>query len=147
MRILNKKARHKYNILETMEAGIALSGGEVKSIRAGRVDLSESFARIQNSEVYLKNVYIYPYQGTNPREYDPKADRKLLLHRGEINSLIGKLSGSASTLIPISIYTAHNLIKVELGIGVSKKKYDHKKAIKEKDEKRKLDQELRGEKI
>lgn len=147
MRIINKKAYHKYQILEKFEAGLVLSGGEVKSIRAGRVDLSDSFAKIQSSEVYLKNAYIYPYSGINPREYDPRSDRKLLLHRGEINSLVGKLSGSASTLVPLSVYTSHNFIKVEVGVGVPKKKYDHKKAIKERDEKRRLEQEIRAEKL
>lgn len=142
MKIYNKKARHNYHILDTFEAGIVLSGAEVKSIRANRVDISDSFARIQNGQTYLKNAYIYPYGDADNRVYDPRHDRKLLLHKKEIDSLLGKISGSAVTLIPLSLYTTRNMIKVELGLAASKKKYDKRRAIKEKDELRKIEREL-----
>ncbi len=144
MKIYNKKARHQYHILDTLEAGIVLSGSEVKSLREGRVDLDLSFAKIQNGELFLKNAYIYPYQGISAEGYDPRRDRKLLMHKREINSLIGKISGSSTLLVPLSIYSTRNYIKVELALASSKKQYDHRKTIKERDEKRKLEQELRG---
>lgn len=141
MKIVNRKAFHNYHILETFEAGIVLSGREVKSVRAGRVDLSESFARINKGEVYLKNGYIYPYQGQS-QNYDPKADRKLLLHKKQIGYLKAKTSTSALTLVPLSLYIKKNLIKIGIGLAGAKKKYDHKRAVKERDEKRKIAQEL-----
>lgn len=141
-RIFNPKIRRNYHILETFETGIVLTGSEVKSLRLGKVDLSSSFAKIQNGELYLLNAHVFPYQ-QNTREYDPIRKRKLLLHRKQINSLIGKLSASSITLVPLSIYETRNLIKVELALAASKKKYDHKKAIKERDEQRKIEQELK----
>lgn len=141
MRIFNRKAKLNYHILESLEAGIVLSGFEVKSIRAGRVDLSDSFAKIQNGEVILKNAYIYPFQ-SQYKDYDPKHDRKLLVHKKQINTLIGKTSKSAVTLIPLSIYEKRNFFKVELALAASKKKFDKRRAIKEKDQQRKLEQEM-----
>lgn len=143
MKIYNKKARFNYHILETLEAGVILSGSEVKSLRAGRADLNESFARVQNEEVLLKNAYIYPYLG-QAKDYDPRRDRKLLLHKKQINYLIGKASSGVVTLIPLSIYEKHNFFKVELALAASKKKFDKRKAIKAKDEQRRIEQELRG---
>jgi SsrA-binding protein len=142
MKIYNKRAKHDYHILETLEAGLVLSGPEVKSVRAGKVNLTDSFARIQNNEAYLKNAYIFPYQGQH-EDYDPIHDRKLLLHRNQIETLRAKISGSATTLIPLSLYTTRNYIKVELALAASKKKYDKKRAIKVKDEQRRLSQELK----
>lgn len=142
MKIVNRKARHNYHILETIEVGVVLSGPEVKSLRAGRADLSDSFARIQNGQVFLKNVYI-PLTLPN-QVYDPKQDRKLLLRRSQINALSGKVSQSATTLVPLSIYTTRNMFKVELALVASKKKYDKRKAIKERDQQRKLEQEIRN---
>jgi SsrA-binding protein len=142
MKIVNRQARHNYHILETLEAGVMLSGIEVKSIRSGRADMAECFARIQNNEVYIKNLYIPSLQPIE--EYNPRRDRKLLLHRNQIQTLIGKVSKSTVTLIPLSLYTSKNYIKVELALAASKKQYDKRKALKEKDEQRKLDIELRG---
>lgn len=143
MKIFNKKARFDYHILETFEAGVVLTGPEVKSIRGNRVDLSGSFARLQDGEVILKNAYIYPYQGAE-RGYNPRADRKLLLHKSQIRTLISRISKSSLTLVPLSFYTTRNMIKVELALATSKKKFDKRRAIKEKDELRKIEQELRG---
>lgn len=142
MRILNKKARFQYFILSALEAGIALDGAEVKSIRDGRVELSESFAKIQGDEVFLKNAYIHPYKGGVKEGYDPRRDRKLLLHHAQIEQLRGKLSKSGITLIPLSIYEKHNFFKVELALAATKKKFDKRRAIKERDEARKLSFEL-----
>lgn len=144
MKVFNKKARFNYHILETMEAGIVLSGPEVKSIRLGRLDLSDSFARIQDGEAFLKNAYIPPYQGGAPEGYQPKRDRKLLLHKKQIQSLVGKTSKGSIALIPLSIYSARNMFKVELAVAASKKKFDKRRAIKEKDQQRQIEQDLRG---
>ena len=111
MKIVNRKAVHNYHILETLEAGVVLTGPEVKSIRGGRVDLSEGFIKIQNGQIYLKNVYMPPMQ--NILDYDQRRDRKLLLHFHQIEYLAGKVSASAVTLIPLSIYEKKNMFKVE----------------------------------
>ncbi len=144
MRIVNKKALHNYHILESLEAGIVLSGSEVKSIRAGRIDLGESFVRILNGEAFLVNANIQRYQQTSDKEYDATKSRKLLLHRDQINSLIGKVSGKATTLIPISIYEKSNKFKVEVALAKSKKEFDKRKITKERDQIRRIEQELRG---
>lgn len=141
MKIINRKARHEYHILETLEAGVVLSGPEVKSIRGGHADLNDAFARIQNGQVFLKNVFIPPYVGQAREDYDPKQDRKLLLHKKQISELAQKITKSAVTLIPLSLYNARNMIKVELALAASKRKFDKRRAIKEKDLKRRLEQE------
>ncbi|MEK7616575.1 MAG: SsrA-binding protein SmpB [Patescibacteria group bacterium] len=144
MRIVNKKALHNYHILEHIEAGIVLSGGEVKSIRSGRLDLGEAYVRILNGEAYLVNANIPNYQGAGGKEYDATHSRKLLLHKDQIDSLAGKVSGKATTLIPVSIYEKNNRFKVEVGLGKSKKEFDKRKILKEKDHARRVEQELRG---
>lgn len=144
MRILNKKALHNYHILEHLEAGIVLSGAEVRAIRAGRLDLSQSYVKILNNEAFLVNANIPKLQEISSDDYDVTRSRKLLLHRAQINSLVGKTSGSKNTLIPISIYEKNNNFKVEIGLARSKKEFDNRKAIKEKDHIRRIEQELRG---
>jgi len=144
MRIINKKALHNYHILEHLEAGIVLSGAEVKSIRAGRLDLGESHIRILNGEAYLINANIPMYAQASNKEYDAQKSRKLLLHKDQINSLIGKTSGKGTTLVPVSMYEKNNRFKVEIGLAKSKKEFDHRKIIKEKDHARRIEQELRG---
>lgn len=143
MKIFNRSVRRKYHILETLEAGVVLSGAEVKSIRSGRASLAESFARVKDGEILLKNCYIYPYQGVS-RDYNPLSDRKMLLHKRQIDYLRGRLSSGGLTLVPISLYSTRNMIKVELGLVASKKKYDHRRAIKERDEKRRIEQEMKA---
>ncbi len=140
MKISNKKARFEYSITDSFEAGIVLFGHEVKSLRAGRGDLSDSYAKVQNGEIYLKNAFIPPYQNSAINDYNPKRDRKLLLHKDQI----GKLIGSKDHLIPLSIYEKRNMFKVDLGVGTSKKQFDKRRAIKERDQTRKIEQELRG---
>ncbi len=143
MRIINKKALHNYHILEHLEAGIVLSGAEVKSIRAGRIDLGESHVRILGDEAFLINVHIPPFQNSQ-QDYDPQRSRKLLLHRDQIGSLVGKVSKGGITLVPISIYEKNNRFKVEVGLAKSKKEFDKRKIVKEKDQIRRIEQELRG---
>ncbi len=134
MRVINKKALHNYHILGHLEAGIVLSGAEVRSIREGRIDLSEAFVKVLSGEAFLVNANIL----------NETRSRKLLLHKTQINSLIGKTSGSKNTLIPVSIYEKNNRFKIEIGLAKSKKEFDHRKAIKEKDNIRRIEQELRG---
>lgn len=144
MRIVNKKALHNYHILEHLEAGIVLTGSEVKSIRAGRIDLGEGYVRILNGEAVLINVNIPRYNQSSEQEYDAQKSRKLLLHKDQISSLIGKTSGKNTTLVPVSVYEKNNRFKLEIGLARSKKEFDKRKAIKEKDHARRVEQELRG---
>ena len=142
-KIRNKKAHFNYQILETLEAGIVLTGAEVKSVRLGRVDLSESFAKVQNTQIVAKNIYIFPYFGVRTDSYNPRQDRKLLLHRKQIEMLTGKMTKGGMALIPLSLYFTRNLVKLELGLAQSKKLFDKRKAIKAKDEQRQLQQDLK----
>ena len=143
MKIVNKHALHNYHILESFEAGIQLFGGEVKSIKTGRVDLGQSFVKIINDEAFLVNANIPPYQNS-AKSYEPQRTRRLLLHNAQIQSLIGKLSGKGIALIPVSLYEKNNMIKVQIGLGKSKKEFDKRKVIKERDHVRRIEQELRG---
>lgn len=144
MRIINKKALHNYHILEHLEAGVALTGAEVKSIRAGRLDLGESYVRVLNGEAYLINANIPRYTESSTKTYDPTRSRKLLLHKAQIQSLIGKTSGKGVSLVPVAIYEKNNLFKVDVGLGKSKKEFDKRRVLKERDHARRVEQELRG---
>lgn len=140
----NKKALHKYHILESIEAGIMLSGSEVKSIRAGRIDLGEAYVRILNSEAYLLNANIARYAQSADTSYNATRSRKLLLHASQIQTLIGKTSGTNVTLVPVAIYEKSNRFKVEVGLAKSKQEFDKRKVVKERDHNRRIEQELRG---
>lgn len=129
----NRKARHEYLITDTYDAGICLVGTEVKSIRAGKVSLQESFARVQNGEVWLYNMYIAPYEFGNRNNPDPRRPRKLLLHGFEIIKLAEKTQQKGLTLIPLQIYFERGYAKIELGLGQGKKLYDKREAIAERD--------------
>lgn len=144
MKITNKRALREYHILESLEAGIELLGSEVKSIRSGRIDLGQSYARIINGQVFLINVNIPRYQNAMIKDYNPTRSRRLLLRKSQIISLTSKISSGGITLVPVSIYEKNNLIKVQVGIGKSKKEYDKRKVIKERDHVRRIEQELRG---
>src|SRR3989344_7877242 len=144
MRIFNRKARFKYQILEKVEAGIVLTGADIKSIRASRADINESFAKIKNGEVYLMNAHILPWMSSQ-KFSDSRRDRKLLLHKKQILNWQGKLAGGNLTIVPISIHIKHNLAKVELGLAKSKAKYDKRAALKKKTIERDIERELRGE--
>ncbi len=143
MRIVNKKALHNYHILERLEAGISLTGAEVKSIRSGRLDLGEAHVRILNGEAFLINANIPRYAQSSNQTYDATRSRKLLLHKAQIMSLTGKTSGKGVTLVPVSLYEKNNKLKVEVGLGKSKKEFDKRAVIKERDHKRRIEQELR----
>ena len=144
MKIVNKKALHNYHILESLEAGIKLLGSEVKSIRDGRVDLGQSYAKIIGGEAFLVNASIPLYKNSSVKNYEPTRTRKLLLHEHQIRSIIGKLSAAKITLVPVSLYEKHNLIKVQLGLAKSKREIDKRRVIKERDHQRRIEQELRG---
>jgi SsrA-binding protein len=144
MRIVNKKALHNFHILEHLEAGIVLTGSEVKSIRGSRVDLGESYVRILNNEAFLVNANIPLYAQTTDRVYDPFHARKLLMHRDQINSLIGKSTGKGVALVPIAIYEKNNKFKVDVALAKSKKEFDKRRVVKERDHNRRIEQELRG---
>ena len=135
----NKKARHDYDILDTLIAGIELKGHEVKSIRQGRISIKEAYARIINNEVWLVNANINKYQQYTGREHDPTRSRRLLLQRSEINRLIGKTKEKGLTLVPLSVFLQNNkLVKVELGIGKGLKLHDKREKLKKKELDRKL---------
>lgn len=132
----NRKAHFDYEILETFEAGIALVGTEVKSIRAGRIDLKDAFARVVKDEVYLMNAHISPYSHGNINNHEPLRNRKLLLNRAEINRLTGKMTKNGLAIIPLSMYFKEGRVKVEIALAKGKKEYDRREDIKKKDIKR-----------
>lgn len=144
MKIINRKATFDYTILDRFEAGIHLTGAEVKSIKGGHASLEGSFVRVLGSEAYLVNAQIFPYIYARPEGYDPKRTRKLLLHKKEIISLRSKIEGSNLTLVPLSWYTTGPRIKLEIGLARGKKKYEKREAKKREDQKRELEQEYRG---
>lgn len=136
---INKRASFDYEILETFEVGLELKGFEVKSIAAGRANLSGAHAILKGNEVWLLNLDIPPYQPSNtPEAYDSKRTRKLLLNRAEINQLIGRTKEKGLTLIPLKLYNKHGRIKVEIGLARSKKKGDKREAIKKRDVEREI---------
>lgn len=143
MKILNRKATHNAHLLEHFEAGIKLLGAEVKATRNGHVDLTGSFIRIIGSEAYLINANIFPYEYARPEGYDPRRTRKLLLHKREIIALKSKMQGQNLTILPVSLYTTHSLIKIELALGKPKKKFDKKEAIKRQDINRDIEEALK----
>ena len=144
MKITNRKAYFDYEIGEKVEAGIKLTGAEVKSVRAGHVSLNDSFVKIIGSDAMLINCHINPYQFANNSDYDSKRSRKLLLHKKEILSLQSKIQQSNLTIVPVSLYTTRNLIKVELALARGKKKWDKRKALKEKTMKREEEELMRS---
>lgn len=129
----NRKAYHDYFIEETIEAGIELKGTEVKSVRLGHVNLKDSFAQVENGEVFLYNMHISPYEKGNIFNVDPMRDRKLLLHKYEINRLAGYVQQKGYTLIPLKVYLKRGKIKVELAVAKGKKLYDKREAIAKRD--------------
>ena len=133
MKIINKRAHYDYELLETFEAGINLQGQEVKAVREGHADLTGSFARIVGSEAYLVNAKIFPYEYARTENYDQNWTRKLLLHKKEIISLKAKTDGANLTIVPVSMYTTHNLIKVELALGKSRKQFNKREQKKRRD--------------
>jgi len=145
--IVNKKASFNYHLLDKLEAGITLSGNEIKAVRAGKVALDDSFVTVRNGEAILANAYIAPYEKAAFERADPRRDRKLLLHKKEIDYLIGKLSGSNLTIVPARLYFKRNYAKLEVALAAGKKKYDKRSAIKKKEQEREAQAVLREEKL
>ncbi|HZK27704.1 MAG TPA: SsrA-binding protein SmpB [Thermoclostridium sp.] len=139
----NRKARHDYFIEETYEAGIALVGTEVKSIRQGKISIKDGYAQVENGEVFLYNVHISPYEQGNIFNRDPLRARKLLLHKNEIRKLMGYVQQKGYALIPLSFYLKDGLVKVELGVGIGKRKYDKRQVLAKKDAERRIEREFR----
>lgn len=139
----NKKAYHDYFILETYEAGIALAGTEVKSMRMGKCSIKESFIRIENGEVYIYGMHISPYEKGNIFNKDPLRVRKLLLHKQEIHKMSGKIQEKGMTLVPLRVYLKGSLVKVEIGIAKGKKLYDKRADIAKKDQVREAQRDFK----
>ncbi|TSC53109.1 MAG: SsrA-binding protein [Microgenomates group bacterium LiPW_16] len=143
MKVTNRRAYHDYHILERLEAGIHLTGPEVKSVKGGHISLEGAFVKIAGSEAYLINAQIYPYPHARLENYDPRRTRKLLLHKKEIIALKSKIQ-SGLTLVPLSCYTKQGLVKIELALARGKKRYEKREALKKRDLERELEEELRG---
>lgn len=139
----NRKARHDYHIIDTLEAGIVLQGTEVKSLRDGKANLKDSYANVRDEEVYLYNMHISPYTHGNINNHDPLRQRKLLLHKKEIKKLIGKTQEKGLTLVPLKLYFKNGKVKVELAIARGKKMYDKREAIAKRESDRELKRVLK----
>lgn len=139
----NKKAFHDYFISDRYEAGISLSGTEVKSMRAGKCSLKEAFVRIEDGEVYIYNMHISPYEQGNIFNKDPVRVRKLLLHKSEIRKLAGQITQKGFTIVPLSVYFKGSLVKVEIGLGKGKKLYDKRETLAKKDQRREAERKFK----
>ena len=139
----NRKARHEYNFIEIFEAGIELRGTEVKSLRAGKGNIKDAYAKIENGEAILYNMHISPYEMGNRFNHDPKRPRRLLLHKNEINKLYAKVREKGLTLIPCKVYFSGSLIKVELALAQGKKIYDKRETMVAKTVKREVERSLK----
>lgn len=139
----NKKAYHDYFIEETYEAGIVLQGTEIKSVRAGRVNLKDSYAQIKNGEVFLLGMHINPYEQGNRYNHDPLRTRKLLLHNREISKLIGETKVAGYSLVPLKLYLKNGFAKVLIGLAKGKKNYDKREDLKRKEAKREIERAFR----
>ncbi|MEO0145016.1 MAG: SsrA-binding protein SmpB [candidate division WOR-3 bacterium] len=140
----NKKAKSNYEIIETYEAGIELKGSEVKSIKLGRVSFKDSFIIAKKGELFIINMYVAPYEFASHEKVDPERPRKLLLHRKEIDRIIGKSKERGLTIIPLKIYQKNHLIKVEIALAKGLKKYEKKEKIKERILEREMRRELKN---
>ena len=139
----NRKARHLYSIEDTLEAGIELTGTEIKSVRESNLNLKDAYARIERGEALLVGVHIAPWAGGNRNNHEPLRTRKLLLHRRQIDELLGRTKAKGLTLIPLSVYfNDRGRAKVELGLARGKKSYDHRRDIADRDAKRDMDREV-----
>lgn len=140
----NKKAWHDYNILETIEAGLVLTGTEIKSVRASRINLKDGYAQIHNGEAWLMNVHISEYDQGNRFNHDPLRPRKLLLHKKQINELAGKTSQQGITIVPLKVYLKNGFAKVLLGVAKGKHEYDKRETIKRRDQEREIRRTLKN---
>ena len=139
----NKKAYHDYFIEEKYECGIALHGTEVKSLRMGKCSIKESFVRIENGEVYVYGMHVSPYEKGNIFNKDPLCVKKLLLHKQEINKLVGKIKEKGFTLVPLQVYFSNGRAKIEIGLARGKKLYDKRDDIAKKDQRRETEREFK----
>jgi SsrA-binding protein len=135
----NRKARHGYRILEQIECGIALTGSEVKSMRAGQASLTEAYARIRDGEVWLEGMHVSPYEQGEKRGYEPIRPRKLLLHRREIDRLAAKQKEQGLALVPLRVYFTHGIAKVEIGLAKGKREYEKREAIAKRESQREME--------
>lgn len=140
----NKKARHDYSIIDTMEAGMVLQGTEIKSIRNSRINLKDGFIRVRNGEVFLHNVHISPYEQGNIFNHDPLRTRKLLLHKKQIVRLENELKNTGITVVPLKVYIRNGYAKVLIGLAKGKKSYDKREDLKRKDIDRQIDRTLKN---
>jgi SsrA-binding protein len=138
----NRKARHDYRIVETVECGIVLTGDEVKSLRGGRASLTEAYARVRDGEVWLEGMHIPPYEQGDKRRHLPTRPRKLLLHRRQIDRLLGQQQEHGITLVPLRVYFTHGLAKVEIGLGRGKREHEVREALKKREHDREIEREL-----
>lgn len=139
----NRRARHNYDIVDVFEAGIVLRGSEVKSLRAGQVQLKDAYATIRNGELWLENAHIAPYSFASGGGHDPERSRKLLLHRREIDRLIGKVNEQGLTLIPLQVYFTSGKAKIELALAKGRRTYDKRRKLAEREQKREMDRATR----
>lgn len=140
---LNRRARHEFSIEDTIEAGIVLTGTEIKSLRAGKANLADAYARIERGEAWLVGAHIAPWEGGNRFNHEPKRDRKLLLHRLEIDQLLGKTKAKGLTLIPLRLYVSERgKAKIELGLGRGKQLHDRRRDIAERDARRQMERDI-----
>ncbi|KAF1295744.1 SsrA-binding protein [Enterococcus sp. JM4C] len=140
----NKKARHDYAILDTMEAGMVLQGTEIKSVRNARINLKDGFVRVRNGEAYLYNVHISPYEQGNIFNHEPLRTRKLLLHKKQIARLIGETKNTGVTIVPLKVYLRNGYAKVLIGLAKGKKQYDKREDLKRKDVDRQISRTLKN---
>jgi SsrA-binding protein len=139
----NRKARHEYFLLETYEAGIALQGSEIKSVRAGQISLAEAFVRIDGREAWLEDAHIAPYEQASRFNHEPRRPRKLLLHRSEIRRLWNEVRQKGVTIVPLSVYLKDGRAKVEIAVAKGKKLYDKRAEIAKRDARREIERQLR----
>ncbi|PYN48358.1 MAG: SsrA-binding protein [Candidatus Rokuibacteriota bacterium] len=140
----NRRARHEYEILETVEAGLVLRGTEVKSLRAGLVNFKDSYASVRNGEGWLLGCHISPYSHGTDANHEPERDRKLLLHKRELSRLSGKISERGLTLVPLRLYFRAGRAKIELGLARGKKLHDKRSALREREVRREMDKSVRA---
>jgi SsrA-binding protein len=138
----NRKARHDYHILESLEAGIVLTGDEVKSLRGGRASLAEAFARVRDGEVWLEGMHVPPYEQGNVKAHQPLRPRKLLLHGREIVRLMGQQQEERLSLVPLRVYFTHGVAKVELAVARGKRQHEKRQAIAKREHEREIEREL-----
>jgi SsrA-binding protein len=146
MKVINRKAHYNYQILQKFEAGIVLTGPEVKSVKEGKIKLDDAFVKIINNELWLINAHIHPYMFSDNRNYNPTATRKLLIHKKELISLQNKIDGRNLALVPISCYNKGSRIKLEVGIGKGKKQWEKREKIKQRDIQREIERTLKNNK-